>query len=127
MTTFSKTYLNLMKNNPAEKKALELLGELYKQNINNSDIVFPLPVFLEILSLSPSPASYSVIKFLENQGLVKKIIRVESPAYGGIGDFDSILDLPSVIEDFRTGLELAVTEENTKVLYSLTKSTEVFE
>jgi len=68
-----------------------------------------------------------VIKFLENQGLVKKIIRVESPAYGGIGDFDSILDLPSVIEDFRTGLELAVTEENTKVLYSLTKSTEVFE
>jgi hypothetical protein len=127
MTTYSKIYLNLMKNNLAEKKALELLGELYKQNINNSKKVFPLPVFLEILSLSPSPASYSVISFLENQGLVKKIIRVESPACGGIGDFDSILDLPSVIEDFRTGLDLVVTPENTKVLYSLTKSIEVFE
>jgi hypothetical protein len=127
MSTFSKIYLNLMKNNPIEKKSLELLGELYKENHDNSNKVFPLPIFLERLSLSPSPASYSIITFLENKGLVKKIIRVESPTCGGIGDFDSLLDVPDVLEDFRTGLDITVTSDNIKVLYSLTKNVEVFE
>jgi hypothetical protein len=116
-----------MKNNPIEKKSLELLGELYKENHDNSNKVFPLPIFLERLSLSPSPASYSIITFLENKGLVKKIIRVESPTCGGIGDFDSLLDVPDVLEDFRTGLDITVTSDNIKVLYSLTKNVEVFE
>lgn len=127
MSTFSKIYLNLMKNNPIEKKALELLSELYKKNDNNSNKVFPLPVFLEKLSLAPSPASYSIISFLENKGLIKKIIRVESPSCGGIGDFDSLLDVPPVLEDFRTGLDITVTSENIRVLYSLTKNVKVFE
>lgn len=127
MSTFSKIYLNLMKSNPIEKQALTLLAELYKKNNGNSNAIFPLAIFLERLSLSPSPDAFSTINFLEKKGLVKKVIRVESPEHGGIGDYNSLLDVPNVIEDFRTGLDITITSDNIKVLYSLTKNIEVFE
>ena len=78
-------------------------------------------MILEKLSLTPSFDTFSLLQYLENTGDIKKILRVESPSLGGIGDFESISDIPSVIDDFRTGLELKVEHENIKVLYTLNK------
>jgi len=116
-----------MQNNPTKKEALEHLAELYQEYQGNSKALFTLPIFLDKLSLTPSPSSFLIIMFLEDKGLIKKIVRVESPALGGIADYASISDVPKVVFDFRTGLDIVVTSENINVLYSLTESIEVFE
>jgi hypothetical protein len=127
MSTFSKTYLHLMQNNPSEKSALKHLAELYQECKGNSKALFALPIFLDKLSLASSPSSFLTIMFLEDKGLIKKVVRVESPKLGGIGDYASLSDVPEVVTDFRTGLDFVVTSESIQVLYSLTDSIEVFE
>jgi hypothetical protein len=51
------------------------------------------------------------------RGLVKQILRVESPEGGGIKDFDSIEEVPADIHDWRTDADLHVQPENITVLY----------
>jgi len=51
------------------------------------------------------------------RGLVKQILRVESPEGGGIKDFYSIEELPEDIHDWRTDTTLHIQPENVTVLY----------
>jgi hypothetical protein len=101
--------------------AMKQIEKLRLDYLRGPTRYFTLSMILEKLSLSPSSDSFSTIKYLENTGKIKKILRVESPSLGGIGDFESIEDIPNIIEDFRTGLELEVEPENIKVLYTLNK------
>lgn len=101
--------------------ALKQIEKLRSDYADYPKRYFTLPMILEKLSLTPSSDSFSLIKDLEHTGDIKKILRVESPSLGGVGDFESISDIPSVIDDFRTGLELKVEHENIKVLYTLNK------
>jgi DNA-binding HxlR family transcriptional regulator len=51
------------------------------------------------------------------KGLVKQILRVESPDGGGIGDFESIEQIPEHMHDWQTDTILHVQPENIVVLY----------
>ncbi len=53
------------------------------------------------------------------RGLVKQVLRVESPEGGGIGDFESIDQIPEDIHDLHTDTILHVQPENIVVLYRL--------
>lgn len=51
-------------------------------------------------------------------GVLRQIIRVESPVGGGIADFEDILAVPETIRDWRTDSDLTVTPANIRVLYA---------
>ena len=55
---------------------------------------------------------------LIRRGRLRQIVRVESPhGRGGIKDFDSILEVPDRIHDYRTDTDLDITPSNLRVLY----------
>ncbi len=56
---------------------------------------------------------------LAQEGIVKQIVRVESEARGGIGDFDSLVDVPPVIFDSRIGHDVRVSMDNVRLIYRL--------
>jgi hypothetical protein len=57
------------------------------------------------------------LAILVARGLVKQILRVESPEGGGIEEFNSIEDIPDDIYDWHTDTDLHVQPENVVVLY----------
>ena len=71
------------------------------------DIVAPVTI----------PKLTSMLELLVEEGVFDRLIRVESPAIGGIEDFASIVDVPSEILDSHTGLMLAVTPDRLKLIY----------
>lgn len=55
---------------------------------------------------------------LVNEGMLRQIVRVESPTtHGGLGDFDSIQEVPEEMHDWRTDEYIRVRPENLRVLY----------
>jgi hypothetical protein len=55
---------------------------------------------------------------LVRNGRIKKLIRVISPkTRGGIGDFESLEAVPSVLTDSRTGLTMEVTPDDLCLIY----------
>lgn len=54
---------------------------------------------------------------LVQQGALEKIIRVESDALGGIGDFPSVSDVPHVMFDPRIGHEIEVRPDQLRLMY----------
>ena len=53
---------------------------------------------------------------LVNQGLAKRIVRVEGPE-GGIEDFASVVDVPPEIHDWHTDRQMHVTPDSIKIIY----------
>jgi hypothetical protein len=54
---------------------------------------------------------------LVQHGLVTRVLRVESPIGGGIGDFNSIEEIPDDLYDSRTDEMFHVRPENILVVY----------
>lgn len=54
---------------------------------------------------------------LVKHGLAQRIVRVLSPIGGGIGDFQSVEDIPDEIYDERQGREISVKPENLVIIY----------
>lgn len=54
---------------------------------------------------------------LTEQGVLRRIVRVESEAHGGIGDFDSLSDIPLVMFDFRLGRDVEVRLDQVRLIY----------
>lgn len=54
-------------------------------------------------------------------GLLKKVVRVMSPSVkrAGIADFDSILDIPPVLPDVRTGMDIEVMPDLIQLIYQI--------
>lgn len=70
------------------------------------------------------PSNYRVmIRLLSSasdKGLLHKHIRVESSSgKGGIGDFDSLVDVPLRLYDSRIGREVDVTKDQLEMIYSI--------
>ena len=52
------------------------------------------------------------------QGTLRQIVRVESPTtHGGIGDYDSIQQIPDKLHDWRADGEIMVRPEDLRFLY----------
>lgn len=70
-----------------------------------------------------SPVSQAVLleilQRLVEQGVLEKILRVESDAMGGIGDFHSLTEIPPVIWDSRSGHEVEVRLDQVRLIYKL--------
>jgi len=57
---------------------------------------------------------------LVRTGKIKQVIRVVSPkTQGGIGDYETLDDVPSVANDWRTDTQIEVTPDDLRVIYIL--------
>jgi hypothetical protein len=70
------------------------------------------------------PSNYRVmIRLLSSasdKGLLHKYIRVESASgKGGIGDYDSVIDVPLQLYDSRIGRMVDVTQDQLEMIYSI--------
>lgn len=70
------------------------------------------------------PSNYRVMVRLlssaSDKGLLHKHIRVESSSgRGGIGDFNSLIDVPLRLYDGRIGREVDVTQDQLEMIYSI--------
>jgi hypothetical protein len=54
-------------------------------------------------------------------GLLKKVVRVMSPSSkrAGIAEFDSVIDIPPVLPDVRTGMDVEVIPDLIQLIYQI--------
>lgn len=114
-----------MKKLPAEREAIErlesLLNDLRKESVRSGKA--PEYTFEHLYQKTQfsSPEALSVVLAdLVDRGEIQKRVRVESPSTGGgIGDYNSLLDVPETIYDWRADKEVAVTPEQLRVIFKL--------
>ena|ERR1700730_10907097 len=113
--SMSSLSIRLSLGEPAAKRLLDLLERSSPEN----EYTFPR---LVDLVQPPTPASLAkVLAKLEEKGLVKRVLRLESPAVPGAGirDFHSLADVPTVVYDDRQDIDVPVELEKLRVIYSL--------
>ncbi len=112
---------NLIVKFPQERDSILRLGNFISENIEKpSSKVFTLQRLYDLASPSTTLAFAQLLNELVDRGVIKKIVRVESPNLGGIGDFSSITEVPTTINDWRQDNTLIdVKPENISVLYQL--------
>ncbi|HVT19449.1 MAG TPA: hypothetical protein VHQ90_25130 [Thermoanaerobaculia bacterium] len=111
----SSLSIRLSLGEPATKRLLDLLERSSPEN----EYTFPR---LVDLVQPPSPANLAqVLAKLEEKGLVKRVLRLESPAVPGAGirDFHSLDEVPTVAYDDKQDLDVPVELEKLRVIYSL--------
>jgi hypothetical protein len=107
---------------PKEVTSLERLSEL----LLNADALpsyFSLKRIYDASQFKSSFALNTALTRLEENGVLKKVVRINSIQGGGLGDFDSILELPLEIEDYNLGKVVPVEQKNIQILYKLVKKT----
>jgi hypothetical protein len=75
-------------------------------------------LYQEVSPRSPELLSL-ILTELVKQGFLEKLVRVESPQGGGIGDFPSVADVPDTIYDWRSDREMEVQPQNLRVLFKV--------
>ncbi len=81
--------------------------------------VFTLQRLYDLASPSTTFVFAQLLNYLVETGVMKKIVRVESPSLGGIDDFSSITEVPEEIYDWRQERIIEVKPENIRVLYQV--------
>lgn len=112
---------NLIIKYPQERDTIYRLDSLISDNSEKpSNKVFTLQRLYDLASPSTALVFAQLLNELVDRGIIKKIVRVESPSLGGIGDFSSITEVPTTISDWRQNdMTIEVKPENIRVLYQV--------
>lgn len=105
---------------PEEKVAVERLAA-YLDSASASGAARELTVqrLYDLISPSSQRVLAKILVRLVQQGVFKQVVRVESEALGGIGDFESIVDVPPVLFDSRIGRNVDVNLDKIRLIYKL--------
>jgi hypothetical protein len=119
MNTYSEKFNRLIHEYPANAHALARLSSFLDEEMRDSTAPreYSVSRLVDIVAPVTIPKLTSMLELLVEEGVFDRLIRVESPAIGGIEDFTSIVDVPSEILDSHTGLMLAVTPDRLKLIY----------
>lgn len=104
---------------PENKVALEKLTQILHENVGKEDFVLSIERLFDLLKPSSISALNSILSELVDARILKQVLRIESSAGGGIGDFDTLLNVPPSIYDFRLDQEVEIRFENIRVLYKI--------
>ena len=105
---------------PEEGEALERLTAFIEANRSaTKDRIFTFERLLEVSEASSQRILLGIATRLVQQGVLRKVVRVESLAGGGIGDFASQGDVPSVIFDSRQNQMIEVQPEQVRLMFKL--------
>lgn len=106
---------------PEERQAVERLSALLDSCARSHLEYHELTIQRLFDELQPS-SNRVLAKLLISavrHGLIQRKIRVISDRKGGIGDFDSIADVPSVMFDSRIGIEIEVRPDQVQMIYRI--------
>jgi hypothetical protein len=107
---------------PEEADALLRLKTFVEQNQGGRrEPIFPLERFFEIAEPSSQRILLGIMSRLVQQGAVKKVVRVESTAGGGIGDYDSLSEVPVAIFDNRQGHVVEIDPGQVRLMFKLVR------
>jgi hypothetical protein len=73
----------------------------------------------DVVEPSSEGTLLSILQRLVQQGVLTKVLRVESDSTGGIGDFESLDKIPRVLWDSRVGVNVEVRLDQVKLVYIL--------
>ena len=110
----------LIKEFPEERDAVRRLADfLGSSSTSGQTRVLNAQRLYDLIHPSSQRVLAKILARLVQQGIVKQLVRVESDARGGIGDFDSIVDVPPVIYDSQTGHDIEVRFDQIRLMYRL--------
>jgi hypothetical protein len=102
---------------PSERAAIVRLGKLLEK-YSGQRTEYSLNRLCDEVSPKNRDAFTSALGELVRQGTLKLVFRVLSPGTEkGIKDFESLDEIPDVLDDFRTGTRIEVTPENLRAVY----------
>lgn len=105
---------------PEESAAIARLSDLLEPSDDRPEMrEYTSARLYDLLRPSNHRVLVQLLSSAADKGLVRKIVRVVSTARGGIGDFDSLLDIPPTLFDERIGVEVEVTPDNIILIYQV--------
>ena len=101
---------------PEERGALTRFFE-YLANSSGRHIELTVGRIYDLITPSSLTVLAAILFRLEQEALITKVVRVESDGMGGIGDFNSIIDVPETIYDSRLGKNIDVRFDQINLIY----------
>ena len=118
MNTSSIEFGALTSQYPAESRAIERIEHIF----DKKGAEHPLENVFDLAKPSSSYVLVNMMMKLVELGLLKQCYRVQSTSgNGGIGDYDSLPDIPDVIYDHFLGREVLIDFDSIKVIYKSSK------
>jgi hypothetical protein len=103
---------------PEELAAVNRLIELVRANALRPGFrEFSADRLYDVLQPSNYRVLVQILSSAVDKGLLKRSFRVLSSVGGGIGDFDSILDIPPQMYDSRTGRNVDVSPDDIELIF----------
>lgn len=110
----------LIREFPDEKEAVARLARFLDESRRpGKDRYYTLERFFDVAAPSSQRVLLGIVSRLVQQGVLKKLVRVESVAGGGIGDYESLGEVPPSLFDTRQGVMVEVQPENVRLMYKL--------
>lgn len=122
MSTYSAKFENLIAKFPEGEQPFRRLAAFWDRSPNPGAQTreFPINRLMDIAGPVPMPLLITVLSVLVQEHVLDKVLRVESPVTGGgIEDFQSVMEIPAVIHDWRTDTQIAVTPDQIKLIFRL--------
>ncbi|WP_155637706.1 hypothetical protein [Burkholderia cepacia] len=110
---------------PEEAESLRRLATFFS-SMDNAPRARELTV-QRVFDVARPSSQHVLLKMLQRlvqQGALEKVVRVESDALGGIGDFPSVSDVPHVMFDPRIGHEIEVRPDQLRLMYKVNPARE---
>lgn len=110
----------LIREFPEEREAVARLARFIETSRRpGKDRFYTFERFFDVAEPSSQRVLLGIVTRLVQQGVLKKLVRVESVAGGGIQDFDSLQDVPERLFDTRQGYEVEVQPEQVRLMFKL--------
>jgi hypothetical protein len=109
-------FSNIIAKYPAERGALARLEKLSRRAPGE----YTFSHLVERVRPASPEAFAAALVELEGTGVLHKVFRVESPfTHGGIGDFESLLDVPTEMHDPRSDQDIRVRPQDVRVVFKV--------
>lgn len=104
------------------RMAAYLGGVRDEQSLKNRSSFLSLPRIFDAVTPDSKAELVSILSSLVELGVLQKVVRLESKRLGGIQDFPSVADIPSVIYDPETEQDIRVSLDDIHILFKLIAS-----
>lgn len=102
---------------PAVKRLADFIEACRRQK--SGALQFSVNRVFSVTNPSSKLAFARILQRLIEDGVFEEVVRVESEGTGGLGDFRSIKEVPSVLHDWRRDIDFEVRPEHLHLYYKL--------
>jgi hypothetical protein len=119
---FAEKFESLINKYPGEADAFNRLATFFQdfeatRGERYKDIKLDPNSLFDISQAGSSARLSRVITLLLQERVLERLLVIESPAGGGIAQFHSYAEVPSIVHDLHTDLDLEVTLDRIKTIY----------